>query len=477
MTLLVLLASVGMARDLSLDEALATALTGPAARQAGLRLDQARAAVTTADGAWDPVLSASADASTSRSRGFLAGTPTSSDASALGGSVGLSQALPTGTTVAATTSLRRDVMVSSSTLTGDQTQRNWTGAAKLSLTQDLLAPLRRSAARTSELAAEEALVQASLTERAAASDAIGQSARAWWSWWAANDQAELAQLAEQDAIELEERTRTWVEAGRLARLELDRVTAERLAAQRDRLAADAELRATRDDLLVLLGEPLGQDLQPVGSGRAWTLDDADEDALVADVLARNPDLLLARAQIDAQRRVLADARSSRLPTLDLTAAVGVGSLSEEASEAVTDLWGEDGLPEASVGLGLSVPIGGRAARGRVQSGEAALSALEVGEQAAMARAEADARAAVDAVQTATAGLQLAEARLEVARSTEAGERLRVEEGAARLDELIDATRDRISAEADVRTAEVALASAELDLAALRDRVWEDPDVG
>ncbi|MCB9695370.1 MAG: TolC family protein [Alphaproteobacteria bacterium] len=475
--LLAWLASWAMARDLSLDEALATALTGPAAREAGLRLDQTRAGLTTAEGAWDPVLSASADASTSRSRGFLAGTPTSSDATAAAGSVGLVQALPTGTTVQATTSLRRDVMVSSSTLTGDQTQRNWTAAAKLTVTQDLLAPLRRSTARSSELAAREALDQATLTERAAASDAIGAAARAWWAWWAATDEAELADLAERDAVALEERTRAWVEAGRLARLELDRVTAERLAAQRDRLAADAEVRATRDDLLVLLGEPLGQDVRPAGAGRAWVLDDADEDALVADVLARNPELLLARAEIDAQRRVLADTRASRLPTLDLTGAVGVGSLSEEASDAVTDLWGEDALPEASVGLDLSVPLGGRAARGRVRSAEAALSALEVSEQTAMARAEADARASVDAVRTAGLGLDLARARLEVARSTEVGERLRVEEGAARLDEWLDATRDRISAEADVRTAEVALASAELDLAALRDRVWEDPDVG
>jgi outer membrane protein TolC len=462
---------------LTLDQALVLALTSPSATQADLVRDQAAAQLTSARSVYDPLLTASGSASSTESAGFLAGLPSQSRGTQSAAELGLQQTASTGTTVALTASVQREDTTTSSALSGEQRQQWWTGQALLSVTQDLLAPLRASADRIAVRRAGEALEQAEVTRLVSVQQAIGSVAEAWWSWWAAVDSAEVARASLEHARLLEGQTRAWREVGQIAQLELDRVTADRLAAERDALQADAEVRRARDALSVLVGQPLGQDLVPAGSGRAWPSAGPDElDAVVADALQRNLDLALARLQLEAAGASLGDARDTRLPTLDLTGSAGIASLTETAADAVSSLWGPDGLPQATIALDLAVPLGGRAARGQVRAASAdralARSKLEV----AAAQVEADARAALDQVVTSQQSLSLAQARLEVAQATERGEQARVDEGLRRLDELLDATSDRELAEADVRTAQIELARAELALATLRARVTSPEDL-
>jgi outer membrane protein TolC len=460
------------AAELTLDQALALALTSPAAVQAELTREQATARLTSAHAAYDPVLTASGSASSTESAGFVAGLPTTSQGTQASAELGLQQTVSTGTTLALTATVQREDSTTSSALSGEQRQQWWTGQAQLSLTQDLLAPLRASADRIAVRQAGEQLEQAEVTKLASVQQAIEGVAEAWWSWWAAVDSAEVAHASLEHARQLEERTRAWLDAGQIAQLELDRVTADRLAAERDALQADAEVRRTRDALAVLMGQRLEGEPVPAGSGRAWPAQELDHEAILADVLQRNLDLALARSQLQSAGTALADARDARLPTLDLTGTAGMASLSETAADAVSSLWGEEGLPQATVALDLAVPLGGRAARGEVRLASAeralALSKLE----ALTAQVEADTRAALDQVLTAQQSLVLAQARLEVARATERGEQARVNEGLRRLDELLDATSSRELAEADLRTAQIELARAELELASLRSRVME-----
>lgn len=477
MTLLFFALATASARPLSLEDALATSVHNRDLRTQQLREAQARAGVRGADAAWDPTFSASIEASGNKSSGFLAGFQTDSTSTTTAPSVGLSGALPSGTTWEVGVDLTRNDTTTVTNLgTGptEQVRDTWTGLVDLQVGQDLLAPLRRSDGVIAARKAQEQLDQVGLTTLSTAQATLQGIAEAWWTWAAAWRTADLAEAAVEEARALGTQTRARFEEGEVLRMEVDRVTADELAADEALLDARAEVRRAADALLLQMGEDPGAPITPEGTG-AIAGGEVSLEQSEARALAAHPDVLTARAVLDAAREADRDARRGSLPELTGTASVGVGSLADTSLDALTRV-ATDPLPRWTVGVALSFPLGARAARAERSQSSAEVSIAELALESAEHTVRADVRAAVDAVDTARRSVTLAERRLEVARSTADGELARVEEGETRLDDLIAARNDVREAASAAVDAEAERARAELRLLALEGRLGGDRGV-
>jgi len=472
-----LLAAVGWGTpawgvELSLDEALAHVGHNRAARTVARQEAVAAADLGVARASFDPTLAASTQLSGVDSAGFVAGFPTEASSVSSSSSLSVGATTSTGTSWEVGADLGYDNMTTLATLGGqasEQVQSNWTGLVDLTVSQDLLAPFRRSDAGMAARQAGERLTRAELASEQAQQDALVAIAEAWWSWASAVRLAETAERALGEAQRLEAQTKARFAEGDVAMLEVSRTTAERLAAEQEQSTTRADARAAADQLLLAMGESPGQAIEPGGDG-AVAGGETDLERSLARALQANPEVAIARADVASAEQALQDARRSGLPELTASGSVGMASLSSDALGALGDLATDDGLPRWAVGLDLSVPLGGRAARSQRAGAEAERDIAELALTSAEDELRASVRAAVDAVDTSRRSVQLAVVQVDVARQTEAGEQARVDEGESRLDDLIAARNDRLDAEAALVSAESERARAELQLLRLEGRL-------
>ena len=471
LSLLALLCSpAAFARPISLADAVGAAIGhNPDLASAAEGVASAEAGVRAAEAVYVPVLSASSELSGSQNEGFLAGYPYTSQRSGLSSGLGLDETLPTGTTLGLQASLDQDRTNTTTSLGGvatEQEQASWSAGIDLTLRQDLLAPFVATDDRVSHRKATEAHTQARLSATATAEATVSAVADAWWNLWAAGEEVRVAKGALEAASALETRIVARKEVGVAMQLEVDQVAAERLAAQRGLLMAEASQRAASNQLLLALGEAPGEVVEPVGDERLWQPSLSSEEAALAVALAGDPQLALAAAKLEAAEAALRDSRAVGLPDLALSGSLGVGSLEDSPSAALSALSTEGGLPRYSVGLNLSVPLGGRAGRAAEDAATAAVNQARLEVETRTREVQVEFYTALDAARTAEQGVALAEARLKVAEAAEAGERARLEQGTRRTDEVLDAMADRVGAERDLVSARIDRASAERDLAGL-----------
>ncbi|MDP2309695.1 MAG: TolC family protein [Pseudomonadota bacterium] len=450
---LLLLSSAYAAEGISLADALAGAIQGNAdLRAAQASVDAASADVLTAEGAFDPSLGASAGTARSESRSFLAGYPTSSSTSAWSADADLSGELPTGTSWSLSTEIARqssDTETSLGGVSSEQETDYWASSVGVTVRQDLLAVLRPTDAREAVRRASERADQDEMAALEARQTALAGVADAWWSWKTATERAALAERSVESALALERVTEVWVEEGQAEALELARVRTERLATEQEAAETKAAAVTAGDALLIAMGRDPGADIAPQGEGAPHAPASRDVREHLATASSQSPAISRLDLQLAAARAATRDVRYDGLPSLALTGSAGVTSLDTSASGALRDLAGDDAMPTWAAGLEMSVPLGGRAARGSRQKGGADVRSAEIALDAAERALEADVRAALRDVETAERTLTLATERLEVSRQAEAGERARTEEGLRRTDQLLDAVNAREQAEQDV----------------------------
>ncbi|MEO0605534.1 MAG: TolC family protein [Myxococcota bacterium] len=469
-----LLPALALSQPLSLDEALSLAVVHhPDVVETGLMRDQARAAVLASRAAFDPAFRASVGADATRSQFFVAGFPSSADSEGWNASLGVGGTTSTGTSWSLNTGFERDVTTTLVSLTGtpqEQEQATWSTTVDVGVTQDVLAFLRSSAQANQVVEARERLDLAELTVLSATEAAVVEVADAWWAWWAAEANALVArQTLEQSSLLLTQ-TEARFEEGQVARIEVDRVETERLSAARQQLQAEARVRSAADGVLVAIGLEPGSPIQLVGDERVWVVDVVDPDLAMLAAKDANLGLAVSRRELATARRSLDDAREVSVPSLDLTVRAGLSTLTDAAGDAFTDLGNDGNNPFVASTLGLTVPLGGRAARAARTEAEAGVDIAQVKLDAATRELRAAVRRAVDEAATAAQGVILAERRVVVARTTEDAEQARVDEGTRRLDALLDARTIRRSAEAELVAARVDRARAELQLARLLGRL-------
>lgn len=469
--LLILLSSAAQAAPLSLDQAVVEALrNNPDLQGAQLATAQAEQQLAVAKASSEPALGVSGGYNSADSAGFIAGTAYDATSTRLssGLSVGGNLAA-SGTSWSLYSNLEGNETQTVSDLTGDTTQSTWQAETGVELSQDVLAPFRRSAERQAQLEALDNLTVTQIQSRQQEQEALAQVAEAWWSWAVTSRSVELAEQELARAKELERVSVLWSEEGMVSASELGQTRLARLQAQQSLLDAQNAEQQAADTLLLLIGHDPGEAIEVAGDGALrGHLAEAGTDELMEG----NLELAALRAQAEAQGRQVDFAESDRLPTLDLTASAGVASLEDNANAALSALGTDDRLPSMSAGLELTVPLGNKAARSQLELERLMLQQAELdtlsGERSVRAEVLAAARDRDQAAQQTALALE----QLAVAREVEAAEEAQLQEGNRRMDELLEAREDRISAEQALLEAELEQARAELELARLAGRVDE-----
>lgn len=274
----------------------------------------------------------------------------------------------------------------------------------------------------------------------------------------------------------QERIEALYQAGNRPVSDLYQQQAETASAELDLLLARRDNAVTRLQLLQTIGlQPVtaveldSPDLTPLESSFVTTGGDVAEDA----ALARRPDLLAQRKQIEAAREQVVQAAAGYWPTLDLTAGLA-SDYTDLASGGFNRQFFDDN-PQATLGLSLSVPLFDRfltrnnLAQARIRERDAQLALTRLTLQAS-----ADYEQAAEDFQTARKLIGVTEARLVAAREALAATEERYRVGAATLAELtlsrtrfVEAGFERVKARFGLLRQGVALAYQQGDWSRLR----------
>jgi cobalt-zinc-cadmium efflux system outer membrane protein len=349
---------------------------------------------------------------------------------------------------------------------GEQEQAYHTSGLSVGLRQELLEGLLPSYNLRALRTARQGAARAETNLAWAREQLVIQVAGAWRTWVLTQRREAIAADALKTSEATEAAVRVRTDAGRATELELGQATLARLQAGSDLLQAQADTRASADDLLVLLGEEPGTDLRPEGPLLPAAFDLGPLQAWEERALAANPELALARADEQAARLSARDAGHARLPSLALQADASLGAQAEDLDEALQGLTGDEAYPAWRAGLELTVPLGNRAARAEVQRTSAALRAATLAVEGLTRSLRAEVQARHRAVLTAHSALEIAEERRVLSARTAVLEEARYLEGTRTLDRLLDARLAAERAALSAEQAQVTLAAALLDLAAL-----------
>jgi len=340
------------------------------------------------------------------------------------GSVDLDLGL--GWTSAVGTSL--DVAVTGSWATRDATRddtesnldtfsSSYGAGASLRLTQPLLRGAGRDVGEARERSAQLAVTTAGYAFDATTSRLISDVLTAYWELWYARE----ALAVNRDALELAQRqldeAQTQVDTlGTMARVDALRFASELATIEEELAQAESDIRTRSVELGRLLGMTPEDalDLQPVS-----TTPEHDEDMTVDEALelarSQSSDVLQAEADLESARDHVVVARDGTLPRLDLTASLSMGGLWNDSSAASGYQPNNDLGVTGMVGLTLELPLGNGQARAELSEARIRLDASELRLEATERQIEAETVTAVERLDTARRGVELAGRSEEISR--------------------------------------------------------------
>lgn len=463
------------ARPLTYGDALAAAAeTNPALVIARLASDQAGHDVVSALGRFDPTLAVSGgwnltqqnqvrqEFSTlflNRSEGFDARTTLNAQA-------------PTGTTATLSAGVSRQVFSTDFRALGDatidpgqifsrQTVATWIPSVRLTLGQELLRGVRTSFNLQQVRQARERQTLSELETERARQQAIADVAAAYWNWVYA---ARLSEISRQSVAVAEENLRVGqarVAQGRAPQVEVTRLEAALVQAQAAALDADNGAAQAADALLLLMGQPPGQDLVPATPVGDVPLLVVDPEDAVDTALAGAADVRRAREALAAAEQGLRDARHALLPSLTATVTGEYSGAIPQGVEGVTA--GDLMVPSVTVGGALAVPLGNRAAVGFVRRAEAEVARRRTELSLAEAQLTSAVLQQVRVLEASARRVQLADANLRLARETLAADEALHETGRTLLQDVLRSRTEVERAEGEAMRARTDLRRAEVEL--------------
>jgi outer membrane protein TolC len=450
-------------RALTFDEAIVAASeANPQLRQAELALPVADARVRTAQGRWDPTLNVSGGYDRNLSLQFQPPFPdpfrSVSNSWNLGATV--AGTAPSGTS--ASFDMRMVSFKNSiETNSGSFEQSFFQPVFTLNVGQEILRGFRLKSNLQSVRQAQEGRTLAELQALAARQTALADTARAYWAWWYAVEAERIAARSVETAAEALRVGAAKVAAGELAPIESTRLETAWVEAKSGALDARHGAQQAADALLLLMGEQPGQPITPASSAGEAPRVDLDAAAVVTASLAGNLDLAVARAQVDAQRLAVADARHATLPTLTANGNVGFrGGDAESWARAYQYL---GGFPQLGISATFSAPLGNRAATGGLAAASAQLAVDEARVAQLEAQIASQVHQQVRVLDAARQKLELVDARLRLAEATLATEEALLTSGRALLKDVlaqrVEVDRARVEAakaRADAKVAEIEL---------------------
>ena len=461
-----------------------------------------------AKGAYDPALRADArwrdrtDPVNSIISGAPSGelAPTSSGYAA---NLGISQLLPTGGTLALTTTASRDETDNVFSILSP----SWSTSIGLELRQPLLRNLSIDPARQSLRVARVDRTRSAASLARVTAETVAAVERSFWTLFAArrdlDARASAVALAERQKGDVEAR----VEAGTLSEADLAPPVAE-LERRRGDLWASREAASRAENALkaLLLADPA----DPLWSARLAPAEEPepsapapDVDAALASAVARRPEVAEASARLERLAVEDEAARDRTRPQLDLVAAYArrglAGSQNPDLdppfpvdATAIPDaIDGELGrsygtiregrFPDASIGLALTLPLGNRAARADAVAARSSRAQAELALLKVRQGVEVEVRNAAVSLETAGQRVVAARAARAAAETQLKAEEERFEAGLStsffvltRQNDLTQALLSETAAMADLRKARVELSRAGGTLLAER-RIATDDD--
>jgi len=476
-------------RSLTLDQAVALALRG----NEGIVIERhslaaARARVTAASGAYDPLLEL--NGGWSRTREPLnsqfpgaASNPIAPEGRTREGGLSIRQLLPTGGAVALRATGSRETSESSLAMLSPAFRTR----VGVELRQPLLRGLRSDAARRDGGVARADRTGAIASLRRAVVETVAAVEQSYWALVAAR----LGVGVREEAVRLAEeqlgQTQSRVETGSSPRTELAQPRAELERRRGELLAAREALARSENGLKILILDGAGDagwedTLAPVEPAAVDTAAAADVPGSLQYAFAHRPELEIAASAVERRRAEGAYARSGAWPSLDAVVSYdrfglagsgnpsglpgGMAALRSGDLGDSFDVLQDGDYDAARVALVLGLPIRNRAARGNA----AAARHAERQAEADLARVRKAIRAEV---LDAAAALETAEQRIDAARASReaaeiqlAAERDRFATGLTtnflvltRQNDLSRARLDEISARTDYRRARTEMARA------------------
>lgn len=325
-----------------------------------LEPQKAMTAVEEKRSAFDPSVSLSASKSKAKTEAQLGTRPEpielTTERSMM--SLGVTEALPTGTTLG----LNADMNGSVSSLYTDQSS----GSIKISLTQSLLQGFG-TGANLASLRKAKIDVEISLAElKAVAENLVASVEKAYWSLYLAKEEISIKKeslsLAEKQLNESVER----VSVGKLAEIELAAVNAEVASRREALIEAQGSYEKARLQFLYLLNPQGGGmwSMTPVATDKPFVPEDAMDAVTVHEELGLKyrADLQQARLSMEQGELDVQQTKNGLLPRLDFFLTYGKSTYAESFSDAKPDV--SSPYSSLSSGLTFTMPISNRSAKAK-----------------------------------------------------------------------------------------------------------------
>jgi outer membrane protein TolC len=433
------------AAPLGYEDCLQRALEGNIAFQrAGLDVESADGALLAAKATFDPMLTAGASSFSRTGESFSQFGEVLENTRRQNWNVGLSQYIPTGTTVNLTWDWSRfqtDFTLVDNNIEIESEDPFFQPNLNVSLTQEILQGFRlannlggvRRAERARDAAEARLLVQRQQT--------LEDVARAYWNLYHQRDLVEIAQWSVDTAKEEQRVVAAKVAEGTLAASEQARVDA--LVVQAESALVDARIaeQTARDLLLVAIGMPLGGDVQLTSEPADPLPVAVDVDGAVAAAMERNPELQALRLMEDNSALDVVMAKHSLLPQLTANASYGQNGFEEgDGAAAVSEAFSNK-LPTWTLGATLTMPLLNRADRGALDSTEATAAQMRLDRVAWERSLDQQVRAQVAQIDASKAQISLREANLRLAEETLAAQKALQDAGRVIQKDVLDAMRE------------------------------------
>ena len=389
-------------------------------------------------------------------------------------SFGLGAVLPTGTSLSASWSqgeFRQDTVFDPeifvtnplspdepiALLENNEFQTKWS-ALSFTLHQSLLQGISPNYQMRAIAQARIAVGRIEIEEDKQVATVAADVLKAYWNLVAARRLVEIQRIDRRLAEEQRTVTEARIRAGELAPVELLRIDETVATRQVELLEAERGAAESEQRMKLLMGvkrdDPLyRQALRPV-DGIVGNLPARDHEVSIEVALRDNPDLELARRDLDSRKLDWKSARHELLPDLGLAASLSLNGSGFDHTESVEDVFSRQ-FPDFEVGMNLRVPLPDLGAIESVRASDnevkASLLSLQILEMEVLSGMETSLRS----IESFAAQVEVARVRVDLAAQTADAAEATFRAGRNTLREVLEA-------QAALREARVALVQAEVD---------------
>lgn len=269
--------------------------------------------------------------------------------------------------------------------------------------------------------AQQAVDSATLAMEVQKQQSLADTANAYWNLWTARS---LVRIAEESVGVTEEEQRlvhARVDLGQLAPVERSRVDAAVVQSHADLLEAQINADAAADVLRLLISLPLDTEMVLSTDPATPMNHSIDSETVQESALQGSQSLALLRLEEEGALADFEAARHALLPELTATSSYALLGYETSQFQALGEMFSMQ-LPEWSLGMNLSMPLGNRSARGNLATAQAVLTEKKINREALEASIRQQVSQQLRTLSNAQTRSKMAEQNLALAEETLEAER-------------------------------------------------------